>query len=235
MSRSDWLVILAFTVTTIGVVIALNAPLLDSEKVWITALLLVLGFLFIVVFLWRRILLPRWLRMLIHLRYRDGRLVYRKVHNVMVRVQTIQTILDSVASDGNSSDREDRLRALGRTVGSTFSADFIASRLFPNGILEGDLETSLPLWAEYDRDAGFASFDFEYFVYKESISGHVYARNSFLAWGRREDQTILCYFMEGYVSGVLSALLAKQVNVTTSCPIGAGPQHTQCKFDVSLP
>lgn len=173
---------------------------------------------------------------------RDGELVSPDdgARNVAFKAQTFANLLlDLIEAIQARRDVEAALFDAGFHTGSDFGTELAQVwRSSPRGAPETDIER-LERWCDFDSEAGFGRFSVRVEEHSEGeLRGKVELRNSFLRVLPSRTVTVnLCCLMEGYVKGVLVAILntGKAGGGDTSCQVDVGHRHEReiCTFSFS--
>ena len=164
--------------------------------------------------------------------------------HVMLRVGTIQTILDEFRK-ALEPGYESALREIGEQVGLTFSIDLI-NFLRKSMNLPLDQEALLEFWAIFDSSADMGKISVDPRIKDNRIQ--VGIENSFLTKNYEEDKHRHCAFFQGYIRGVVDTSICQWTrwiaetryappaqkwwveSVVKGCP----PASENCEFVVNL-
>lgn len=135
-----------------------------------------------------------------------GILMKGQVRNVALRVDTINELVDALASlDGNT--REERLIEAGKAVGKSWVEAFTKIRQKEKRAKSH--EEQLELWTEYDATAGWGKFDFHL---NSDGHGSVTLRNGFLSG--ETDRGCRELFLAGYLEATLERIYSTEISVS---------------------
>jgi hypothetical protein len=142
----------------------------------------------------------------------SGTLFKTRIRNVSLRVSTIHQIINDLVHAVPASERDDILRKIGSSIGTSWSQDLVNQfYLVTNqNASEDNLEDILRLWADYDASAGMGRFDFSNFDIT-NYHGEIVLENSFLS--RAPSDWPLNELIAGYLQGSLQALTGAPISV----------------------
>jgi predicted hydrocarbon binding protein len=158
--------------------------------------------------------------------------------NISFKVATFQSLLDTlwerVSAAGLPKGLGPALTDAGRIAGAEFG------RALTELVSEAELPTEdlVRLWCGFDSQVGWGRLEAEFGdVEGRAEPGVLRVWHNAFAEGRSddEDSNDLCTFMSGYISGVLTELIGREVTVThnaTEPCIRRGADHCAFRFTV---
>lgn len=120
------------------------------------------------------------------------------VDRVIVRIQTLQDLLDSVKETLEGSRYKEILRSAGERTGISFAEDLVRF-LKKNGKLPANDEALICFWIELDNRANWGKLQAKF----EGENIVINVQDNFLTRGLDKDRHRHCAFMEGYIQGFL--------------------------------
>ncbi len=170
--------------------------------------------------------------------YEINMLVYRKdngilydktlkIKNVALRRKTMQIILRSVMRENEDETRMVLLKT-GEEVGRDFFRNFCEQRQTKTtpDLCEKEL---LKIIFKYDSSSGMGKFTLKTFDDRPTISANVEIKNPFTEINGSHE---MCSFLIGYLKGVFSSCLSKEMEVDIEEPIVRVGEDTVSRFRV---
>lgn len=142
-----------------------------------------------------------------------GILLKGDIENVSLRVSTVHSIVDTLASEIPPTARKTALYDCGRAVGQSWASEF--RRELPRlGIKRQDVLYQLLKWSEYDATAGMGRLTVA--VNPQTGEGVVTLANGFLS--RASSKFPLNWWFAGYLAGTLDELLQRKTSALVVNP-----------------
>lgn len=143
------------------------------------------------------------------------------IRNVSLRAESFARLFLRIRNDTKNSKQI--IKSAGKEVGVNFISKFSSEILMENL----SAEEKIKKWIEYDSSAGMGKFELE-------GKTRIRVYNSFNACNCYQEKKPICYFLEGYLEGVLSQLFGVNISVKeVSCAAMNGNSGNYCVFAVA--